>query len=37
MNYRLKKISELLNCDFEDMDKCLALKLAFMIVKYRNR
>ena len=37
MNYRLKKISELLSCDFEDMDKCLALKLAFMIVKYRNR
>ena len=37
LNYRLKKISELLNCDFEDMDKCLELKLAFLIMKYRNR
>ena len=37
LNYRLKKIGELLNCDFEDLDKCLALKLAFLITKYRNR
>ena len=37
LNYRLKKISELLNCDFEDMDKCLALRLAFLIVKYRGK
>lgn len=37
LNYRLKKIGELLNCDFEDMDKCLELKLAFLIRKYRNR
>lgn len=37
LNYRMKKIGELLNCDFEDMDKCLALKLAFLITKYRNR
>ena len=37
LNYRMKKISELLNCEFEDLDKCLALKLAFLIVKYRER
>lgn len=37
LNYRLKKIGELLNCDFEDMNKCLALKLAILIMKYRNR
>ena len=37
LNYRMKKISELLNCGFEDMDKCLELKLAFLIMKYRNR
>ena len=37
LNYRLKKISELLNCDLEDMNKCLSLKLAFLIMKYRGR
>lgn len=37
LNYRLKKISEILNCDFENLNKCLALKLAFLIMKYRNR
>lgn len=37
LNYRLKKISDLLDCNFEDLDKCLALKLAFLIMKYRNR
>lgn len=37
LNYRMKKISELLNCEFEDLDKCLALKLAFLIIKYRER
>ena len=37
LNYRLKKISEILNCDFENLNKCLALKLAFLIMKYRNK
>lgn len=37
LNYRLKKIRELLDCNFEDMDQCLALKLAFLIMKYRNK
>ncbi len=37
LNYRMKKIGELLDCDFEDLDKCLALKLAFSIMKYRDR
>ena len=37
LNYRMKKIRELLNCEFEDLNKCLALKLAFLIIKYRNK
>lgn len=36
LNYRLKKISEILDCDFENLDNCLRLKLSFMILKYRN-
>lgn len=37
LNYRMKKINELLNCELEDMNQCLALKLAFLIIKYRSR
>ena len=37
LNYRMKKIRELLNCELEDLNKCLALKLAFVIIKYRSR
>lgn len=36
LNYRLKKIREILDCDFEDLDTCLGLKLAFLIRRYRN-
>ena len=36
-NYRLNKIRELLGVDFENMDTCLELKLAFMIRSYRGR
>lgn len=37
LNYRLKKISEILACDYEKLDDCLKLKLAFEILKYRNK
>lgn len=37
LNYRLKKISELLECDLENLDKCLTLKLAFLIRRYRKQ
>lgn len=37
LNYRLNKIREILGRDFEDLDSCLMLKLAFMIKSYRNR
>lgn len=37
LNYRLKKISEILDSDFENLDNCLRLKLSFMILKYRNK
>ena len=37
LNYRLNKIRELLGVDFENMDTCLELKLAFMIRSYRGR
>lgn len=36
LNYRLKKICEILSCDLDDLDKVLALKLAFLIRKYRK-
>lgn len=36
LNYRLKKISEILNCDFEELEDCLELKLAFKILRYRE-
>lgn len=34
LNYRLKKISEIQECDFEELEECLELKLAFEILKY---
>ena len=37
LNYRLNKIKELLGSDFENLDKCLELKLAFIIRSYRGR
>lgn len=37
LNYRLNKIRELLGVDFENLDTCLELKLAFMIRSYRGR
>ena len=37
LNYRLKKISEILDCDFENLDHCLRLKLSFIILKYRSK
>lgn len=37
LNYRMKKIGEILDLDFEDLDQCLDLKLAFSIMKYRDR
>ena len=37
LNYRLKKISEILNYDFDNLDNCLRLKLSFIILKYRNK
>lgn len=37
LNYRLNKIRELLGVDFENLDTCLELKLAFMIRGYRGR
>lgn len=37
LNYRLKKIREILNCDLENLDVCLELKMAFLIRRYRDR
>lgn len=37
LNYRLKKIREILDCDLEKLDTCLELKLAFLIWRYRYR
>lgn len=37
LNYRLKKIREILGCDLEKLDTCLELKLAFLIWRYRYR
>lgn len=37
LNYRMHKIRGILGHDFEDLDSCLMLKLAFMISSYRNR
>lgn len=42
MNYRMNKIKEILGEDFENLDNCLMLKLAFIIRKllqhrFRNR
>lgn len=37
LNYRLKKIREILDCDLEKLDTCLELKLAFLILRYRYR
>ena len=31
LNYRLKKIREILGCDLENLDTCLELKMAFLI------
>lgn len=36
LNYRLKKIREILGCDLESLDTCLELKLAFLISRYRR-
>ena len=36
LNYRLKKISEILGCDFTSLDDCMKLKLAFTILRYCN-
>lgn len=37
LNYRLKKIREILDCDLENLDICLELKMAFLISRYRIR
>lgn len=37
LNYRLKKIREILGCELENLDTCLELRLAFLIDKYRRR
>lgn len=37
LNYRLKKIREILGWDLENLDTCLELKLAFLIRRYRYR
>ena len=37
MNYRLNKIKEILGEDFESLDRCLMIKLAFLIKRYRGR
>lgn len=37
LNYRLNKIRELLCVDFDNLDTCLMLKLAFMIRNYRSK
>lgn len=36
MNYRMNKIKEILGEDFENLDNCLMLKLAFIIRRYRS-
>ena len=36
MNYRLKKISEILGRDLEELENCLELKLAFEILHYKE-
>lgn len=36
MNYRLKKISEILECNLEELEECLKLKLAFEILCYKE-
>ncbi len=37
LNYRLKKIREILGCNLENLDICLELKMAFLIRRYRYR
>ena len=37
LNYRLKKIREILDCNLENLDTCLELKMAFLISRYRGR
>lgn len=37
LNYRLNKIRELLGINFDNLDTCLMLKLAFMIRNYRSK
>ena len=37
LNYRLKKIREILGWNLENLDTCLELKLAFLIRRYRYR
>lgn len=34
LNYRLKKISDILGCDFASLNDCMQLKLAFVIHNY---
>ena len=36
LNYRLKKVEDLTGCDLENLEQCLEMKLAFMILRYRN-
>lgn len=36
LNYRLKKISEILECNFEELEDCLKLKLVFEILRYKK-
>lgn len=36
LNYRLKRISEILECDFGSLDNCMRLKFAFSVLKYRD-
>lgn len=36
LNYRLKKIREILGCDLESLDTCLELKMAFLVKRYRE-
>lgn len=36
MNYRISKIKEILAVDFNDLETCLNLKLAFLIRNYRD-
>ena len=37
MRYRLDKIEKILNVDLDDLSVCLELKLAFIILDFRNR